>query len=183
MDEKLYFTLRDIIILMVVGLIIFIVFGKQTPDKFVGAISSHEYREFLVRWEGYKDVPYRDSMGNWTAGIGHLLKPSDKFAQRYDDRQIDDWFYADLSVAKIGAESIFGDFESHPKNVKLVLISLSFNLGETKLRKFPKFVAAINRKDYSNAARELRDSKWYKQVGDRGFHHVLALGGEKCVRN
>ena len=44
---------------------------------------------------------------------------------------------------------------------------MSFNLGITRLLKFKKFLTALEVKNWDNAAVEMMDSRWAKQVGPR----------------
>lgn len=48
-----------------------------------------------------------------------------------------------------------------------VLINMCFNLGLTRFMKFKKMIAALEARDYEEAARQMLDSKWANQVGDR----------------
>ena len=47
------------------------------------------------------------------------------------------------------------------------LIDISFNLGQTVLRKFKKALKAMSEENYELAADEFMDSRWSKQVGNR----------------
>ena len=47
------------------------------------------------------------------------------------------------------------------------MIDISFNLGQTRLRKFKKALTAMEKSDWDTAANEFMDSKWSKQVGNR----------------
>jgi lysozyme len=44
---------------------------------------------------------------------------------------------------------------------------MRFNLGGTGFRKFKKMIAAINNNDFMTAALEMKNSKWFDQVGKR----------------
>jgi len=48
-------------------------------------------------------------------------------------------------------------------------------LGSGGLNKFKNFKKAIARKDYNCAAKELKDSAWFRQVGLRGPKYVKVL--------
>lgn len=48
-----------------------------------------------------------------------------------------------------------------------VLINMCFNLGINRLLKFKRMFAAIDRADYPEAGREMLDSRWARQVGNR----------------
>ncbi|MGL5648293.1 MAG: glycoside hydrolase family protein [Clostridium sp.] len=50
-----------------------------------------------------------------------------------------------------------------------VLINMCFNLGYGGLLGFRKFLAAMEKKDYPTAAKEMLDSKWAKQVKGRAI--------------
>lgn len=54
-----------------------------------------------------------------------------------------------------------------------VLIDMAYNLGIVKLRGFKRMLAALEDHDFQRAAREMLDSKWAKQVGQRA--NTLAL--------
>jgi lysozyme len=45
---------------------------------------------------------------------------------------------------------------------------LMFNLGPTRFAGFVKFIQAMGAGRYESAAAELKDSRWYGQVGRRG---------------
>jgi lysozyme len=44
---------------------------------------------------------------------------------------------------------------------------MMFNLGRTRLSKFKNMRTAIDNEDWATAAVEGRDSRWYRQVGNR----------------
>ncbi len=48
-----------------------------------------------------------------------------------------------------------------------VLINMCFNLGYTKFARFKRMLQAIQLHDYAQAADEMKDSRWFLQVGDR----------------
>jgi lysozyme len=48
-----------------------------------------------------------------------------------------------------------------------VLINMAFNLGISGLLKFSKMIYEVGQGDYNQAAKEMMDSKWAKQVGNR----------------
>ena len=48
-----------------------------------------------------------------------------------------------------------------------VLINMAYNLGVNGLINFKKMIAALKIGDYEKASVEMKDSKWYRQVGNR----------------
>ncbi len=133
------------------------------------AQSFDDYRSFLIKYEGYRTKPYRDN-AKWAVGIGHNLS-GDEPIRNYTKEEVEELFARDLARAQDICAKIYAGFEQFSPNVKLVLVSLAFNLGETGLRKFIKFNGYVNQMDWENAAKELEDSKWYGQVGKRGREH------------
>jgi len=63
--------------------------------------------------------------------------------------------------------SIVPNFDKLPKNAKLAIVDMSYNMGMPKLSGFNKFLEALSNYDYSTAAKEMINSKWYRQVGRR----------------
>jgi lysozyme len=142
---------------------VFPLLGQTTAD----------YKKFISSWEGMKTEVYKDK-GGWAVGIGHHFseKPT---KLSYSMAEVDAFFYSDLQTAISTASKVFPSFSQESKELRLILVDLSFNLGETRLSKFVKFRAAIAAKDYKKASVELKDSLWYNQTGRRGKHHVNAI--------
>lgn len=137
--------------------------------------SPSEYRTFIQEAEGYRNIPYSCSVGVLTVGIGHAFTKSEHVKPYYFDWEITELFAKDLNKAEKDAKDLFESFEDHPKEIQLILVSLSFNLGKTGLNKFVKFRKAIESFKYDSAAKELIDSKWFKQTGKRGVRYASIL--------
>ncbi len=50
---------------------------------------------------------------------------------------------------------------------QFALINMIFNLGAPRFKKFKKFIAAVDARDWETAADELVDSKWFTTHGNR----------------
>ncbi len=154
------------------------------PEKVTFNYSITPYRkpilnlpDYIQKFEGIRYVPYIDSLGFLTVGIGHRLLNKGK--PRYTHEEVTNMFNLDLEIAIKSTKKVYVTYDKQPDNIKLILIDLAFNLGETKLRKFVKFNLAINNKDYTLAAHELKDSRYYSQTGNRAkFHYneLLTIG-------
>ena len=130
-------------------------------------------KEDIERHEGNVPYVYLDHLGYKTMGIGHLIRQSEpeyllKVGQGVSKEAIDEYFENDLRIAIDDAQRIFGDLNEHPQGVIRVLVNMSFNLGYPRLNKFVKMKEAVAQKNYLRAADEMKDSKWYTQVGRRG---------------
>ena len=130
-------------------------------------------KEDIERHEGNVPYVYLDHLGYKTMGIGHLIRQSEpeyllKVGDGVSKEAIDEYFNNDLRIAIDDAQRIFGDLNEHPQDVLRVLVNMSFNLGYPRLNKFVKMKEAVAQKNYLRAADEMKDSRWYTQVGRRG---------------
>lgn len=138
---------------------------------------------FIKNHEGVRPQVYKDTLGIPTVGIGfNMLRPDAKSIFKklnfnYENvlagrtsltqEQIKDLFVECLKIAYADAKKYIPTFDSLPKNIKLGVLDLSFNLGYPRLSKFIKTKEHIMSRDYKAAAAELQKSKWATQVGDR----------------
>lgn len=120
----------------------------------------------LVRDEGLRLAAYKDSLGFWTIGVGHLLgsKPrmsevtvSEAYALLEDD----------MDEAETRAKRFIGDTELDEVRMRAV-VNMAFNLG-AKLYDFEGFQAALKAGDWEKAGAEMADSRWATQVGPRAL--------------
>tara|TARA_B100000035_G_scaffold278340_1_gene257220 strand:+ start:4756 stop:5202 length:447 start_codon:yes stop_codon:yes gene_type:complete len=122
--------------------------------------------------EGRVEEVYLDSLGLPTFGIGHLIKTGDPeygFPEgaKIPAERVDEVFDEDFAHHIHECELLFANFYEYHDEVQEVLINMMFNMGRTRLSKFRKFIAAIDSKDYNEAANQMVDSRWYNQVGNR----------------
>lgn len=146
-------------------------------------LSYDDILNLIKKHEGVRPRVYKDSLGIPTVGIGfNLLRPDapavlNKISANYNDilsgktelsnQQMQELFNICLKIAYADAKKYIPSFDSLPKNIKLGLLDMSFNLGYGRLSKFVKTREHILNNDYKSAAAELQNSKWAKQVGNR----------------
>lgn len=119
--------------------------------------------------EGVRLKPYRDSVGNLTIGVGHLLTTGElaqyqngitiKTARALLDQDLA--FHRAALFRHVPVARTLDDVRQS------VLVNMAFNLGIEKLQGFKQMLAALERRDYASAAHEMLNSKWAKQVGKR----------------
>lgn len=147
------------------------------------SLSYQEIYDIIKDHEGYRPQVYKDSVGKPTIGIGFNLTRPDARAlikqvgadydqvltgkQLLNDKQINTLFELSLRTAYKDAEKFIPDLFNQPRNVKLALIDLAFNLGYDRLSKFKNTKAHLIAGDYNKAANELMNSKWAGQVKRR----------------
>lgn len=123
-------------------------------------------REQLRRDEGWAKVAYQDTLGVWTVGCGHNLRvpiSNAAITQILDD---------DLAVAEEAVDRLGAWVQELSEYRRGVLVNMAFNMGGVGLYGFRLMLAALQRGDYDEAAREMLNSTWAGQVGARA--HRLA---------
>lgn len=118
-------------------------------------------RDQLIRHEGLRLKPYRDSVGKLTIGVGRNL----------DDSGISEaeaLHLLDNDIAAVKATGMRHDwFRKLDPVRKDAILNMAFNMGWPRLLGFRQMIAALERMDYEEAAREALASKWADQVGNR----------------
>lgn len=121
-----------------------------------------DLQSMLIAQEGLKLKPYLDTVGKWTIGIGRNL----------DDKGISQdeaimFLNADIADAIEDVQHLCSVYEELSEPRRMVLVSMAFNMGRDRLSKFVRFLGAIHREAWDEAADEMLDSKWAKQTGQR----------------
>lgn len=117
----------------------------------------------LKRHESLELKPYKCTSGKLTIGVGRNLEDigiTEQEAEllllndigRVKQELVNDQWYMDLDPVR-----------------KAVIENMSFNLGYPTLKKFQNMIASISEGDYETASKEMLDSRWSKQVGQRSI--------------
>lgn len=120
--------------------------------------------EQIIRHEGLHLKPYRDSVGKLTIGAGRNL--NDK---GISEEEAIAMLMHDVSDAKSDAAALVDNFHELDEVRQRVLIDMAFNLGRAGLATFRRMIEAVRNKRFEQAAAEIVDSRWYRQVGVRGM--------------
>ena len=130
-------------------------------------------KEEIISDEGCVLKVYRDHLGYFTIGVGHLVLPTDEewgtgVGTPITQTRADELLFHDLNTVLDECETHFHqNWSIWPEEVKLIIANMAFNLGITKLKKFQLMLTAINAEDYKTASKEGLDSRWAKQVHNR----------------
>lgn len=129
-------------------------------DRLIDSVKHHE---------GYRSKAYQDSVGVWTVGYGQNLQ-----VLEIDEELAESWLMRELHEleAKL-SESV--DFRGLDEVRQAVLIEMAYNLGLRGLMGFKNMLAAVDRKDWDDAAAHGLDSKWSEQVGKRADTLMVRL--------
>jgi lysozyme len=124
-----------------------------------------ELKAQLVRHEGMVLKVYRDSLGIPTIGVG---------------RNLQDVGVTEAEALMLLDHDILGVLDDLDRECpwwrqmsetrQLVLADMCFNLGIVRLKGFRNALQAAQDGRYEDAAREMLDSRWAKQVGPRAVN-------------
>ena len=125
----------------------------------------------IKRHEGLRTIIYSDSLGYKTVGYGHKLLPDEIKMGAYEGGiSVVDAEHLLLNDLSIIIEELL---EKAPWIAKLdaarrdVFYNMAFNMGAEGLLGFHQTLSFAHQGLYSEAAIEMKTSKWFGQVGAR----------------
>lgn len=128
--------------------------------------------------EGYRAKPYYCSENYPTIGIGTKIGPKDAPLDHYV-------FTVNEATAQCmldaEVESILRQLVKLPWYLRLdadraiIIQSMCYQMGVSGVLKFKKMIAALERDDYAEAARQALDSRWARQTRLRASRHAHVL--------
>ncbi len=143
---------------------------------------SLEVPQSLIEDEGVRNESYTDTTGNKTVGLGFNMDSSHSkgvweaagigkdFDAVYEGKEklsateIKSLANASYQIAENDARSFMPDFDKLSDARRDALTNLSFQLGANNLAEFKGFKTALLNGEYSKAAQNLINSKWWKQT-------------------
>tara|TARA_Y100000114_G_scaffold24979_1_gene20719 strand:+ start:1008 stop:1448 length:441 start_codon:yes stop_codon:yes gene_type:complete len=129
-------------------------------------------REEIEIDEGCKYEIYLDHLGLPTFGIGHLVIDKDPehgqpVGTEISEERVSECFAKDVEIVIADCEELYPDFYDLPEEVQLIIANMMFNMGRPRLSKFKGMKAGVDSRDWQQAADEMVDSVWYRQVPNR----------------
>ena len=118
--------------------------------------------------EGYSNKPYKDQLGFFTIGYGHLIKSNEsKYLKNlYSKKSLENLFDEDFNKALVQYKKLFFK-KTHGQKEKELLIEMLFQLGDKGVSKFVKMLSHIEKKQKFMTCLEMLNSLWYKQTPKR----------------
>ena len=115
-----------------------------------------------------------------TGGIGHMITKWDdekytKVGVEIPEEQVKAWFDKDIETVLSDCELLYDDFDHLPEDAQLIIANMMFNLGYPRLKKFVKMKAAIDQRDWNEAANQVIDSNYYRQLPNRAGRLVKRI--------
>jgi len=139
-----------------------------------------QLRKELELDEGCKHETYLCSQNVVTGGIGHMITEWDdeKYLEvgvEIPEEQVRAWFDKDIETVLSDCELLYDDFDHLPEDAQLIIANMMFNLGYPRLKKFVKMKAAIDQRAWNEAANQVIDSNYYRQLPNRAGRLVKRL--------
>jgi len=142
-----------------------------------------QLREQLEVDEGCVYKIYNDHLGYATFGIGHLVTESDpeqgqSLGTPVSSDRVAEAFESDIQSVLRDCNILYSDFDDLPEEAQQVIANMMFNLGRPRLSKFAGMKRGVDTRDWNQAADEMVDSAWYRQVtnrADRLVERIRAL--------
>ena len=124
----------------------------------------------LIRHEGVRLKPYKDSVGKLTIGIGRNLDDVGITENEAMTMLRNDVIRCEIEV--IDNVQFFSLLDQVRRDV---LTNMCFNMGIVRLLGFKKMLHALSQCDHVKASEEMLDSKWARQVGIRATELVYQM--------
>ena len=150
-----------------------------------------QLREQLEIDEGVKYDIYLDHLGLPTFGIGHLVTKTDPESGQavgtsISKERVAECFDMDVQSVINDCNKLYKDFEDLPEEVQQIIANMMFNMGYTRLSNFKGMKRGVDSKDWNQAADEMVDSRWYRQVTNRAnrlVERMRAVGTKLGARD
>ncbi|MET4696708.1 glycoside hydrolase family protein [Endozoicomonas lisbonensis] len=123
---------------------------------------SESLTETLIRHEGIQLRPYTDTVGKLTIGVGRNL---DDLGITRDEALV--LLANDIARARSELIRCYPWVEQLNPVRQDALVNMVFNLGLPAFSGFRKMLAALQDRNFEQAAKEMLDSRWATQVHGR----------------
>ena len=118
--------------------------------------------------EGFSIKPYKDQLGFFTIGFGHLILPNEKylFEKKINKTDLESIFQQDFNNALNNFNIFLKTFTSNKKENEL-LIEMVFQIGIKGVLNFKKLLQNMKKGNTHLVCFEMMNSLWYKQTPNR----------------
>ena len=121
-------------------------------------------KKLLIKHEGYKHKPYVDTVGKITIGVGRNLTDNG-----LSDDEILYLLQNDVDRTIEELSRTLSNWDQLDDCRQIALIDMVFNLGLPRFKTFKKTIKYLEEFDFENASKEMLDSKWASDVGNRAI--------------
>ena len=115
--------------------------------------------------EGFSSRSYKDQLGNYTIGYGHLIRKKEivLYKKKIKVSFFQNLFENDFKTALDDYNKHFRKY-SFSQNIKELIVEMIFQMGIQNVLSFKKTLRHIRKNNKFLAALEMMDSIWYKQT-------------------
>lgn len=147
-----------------------------------------------AKYEGFSAVVYKCPAGYNTIGYGrniesNPLRESEKKQLEADGsvREVIamSWLKEELAKTYDYLTNRFAWFKNLDNFRAAAIVDMNYNLGLRGFANFKKAIAALEKGNYAEAAKECKNSKWFLQVKNRAVEicDLIENGeGAKCIK-
>ena len=140
-------------------------------------IDTNEMIQRLVMHEGYSEMPYKDTKGYLTIGVGRCLKTNPLTEE--EKKVCGDYMHGitknaafyllrnDIEKVRKDCNKRIPFFNTLDAERRYCLIDMCFNMGIDGLLQFKKMLTAMGIGDWNKASEECLNSKYAKDTGIR----------------
>ena len=114
--------------------------------------------------EGFRGQPYNDTLGFATIGYGTRLPLTPEEAEWLMMRR---WDIMRMQLRAAYRQETGESLDHLPTNAVRALDNMVYQLGPSKVMAFKKMVAALVKRDFAEAAAQMKDSRWHDQTPNR----------------
>ena len=126
--------------------------------------------------EGFSLKPYKDQLGYFTIGYGHLILPNETYLlkNKTNKLQLNSIFDQDFERA-LGDYKRFIKQKHHNRKDKELLIEMTYQMGAKRVLKFKKLISNMQKNKKHLVCFEMMDSLWYTQTPNRVKNLIRAF--------
>ena len=115
---------------------------------------------------------YNDHLGYKTCGVGHLCRATDpenglEVGDPVSVERVNELFAEDLDITIEECRKLYEYFDDLPEEVQRIICNMMFNMGRPRLSQFKKMYEAVMDANWIEAAIQMEDSLWARQVPNR----------------
>lgn len=122
------------------------------------------FQKLLVLEEEFRSIPYRDDEGNETLGIGWNIRSLPMTLEQALAINRDHIRYFEKELQRL-----LSFYDNLDQVRQCVLVDMAFNMGIEEFMGFKRFLHMIELGGYDEAAQEMLNSVWDKEVKTRAI--------------
>ena len=139
-------------------------------------MSEEELKQMIAHHEGTRYKPYKDNLGLWTVGIGHLIGDGKtlppEWNREFSKEEVMAMFEKDYASHRAGAAANTPNFDKMTSAMQGAFTDLAFNMGPNWIKEkgFKTLEKELKNFNTDGVVASLTNSKWAQQVGERSSH-------------